>query len=246
MGRTWLMGMSEDIVWYNKYDGERSANNIHAELARSADALAFVVGGNWVNTRERPGFEIDARANRKELAAMARSRSERCHGRCSARELNTGRFFRRGRLVPWNEPPGRAHPDDHERGRTVRHELTPLTSLPVDVGRQQERFDFFRSETPMQHSQHRTAIRPVRIDQWNRAGRLQGLHTPLIRCSPLHRQHGIGEPHVRRAGSNEAWHRDRPRRADLVRLQSPLLPSDRHHCLDQATNLWTARHRGTH
>ena len=71
MGRTWLMSaIREDIVWFSKYSGERSSNNNYSlSWLVPLSRLAFVVGGNYINTRERPGFEIDARANRKELAA---------------------------------------------------------------------------------------------------------------------------------------------------------------------------------
>ena len=67
MGRTWVMGnIKEDIVWYNKYASERSANTAYAlNWLVPLTRLSFVVGGTFLHTNERPGFEIDARADRK-------------------------------------------------------------------------------------------------------------------------------------------------------------------------------------
>src|SRR2546426_3372119 len=62
LGRTWLTGsIKEDLIYYNKYASERSANN-RERLAWLVplNRLKFDAGADYVGTRERPGFEIDA------------------------------------------------------------------------------------------------------------------------------------------------------------------------------------------
>jgi hypothetical protein len=145
MGRTWVMGnIKEDIVWYNKYASERSANTAYAlNWLVPLTRLTFVVGGNLLHTNERPGFEIDARSDRKERGV---------NGAVEIRALSRTLFGARGELrkIEFADDAVFLGTSLHaELNRTVttasltvRHELTPLTSLTVDVGRQQERFDF--------------------------------------------------------------------------------------------------------
>jgi hypothetical protein len=68
VGRTWVMGnVKEDIVWYNTYASERAANtSFSGNWLVPLTRLSFVVGGNLLHTNERPGYEIDARADRRE------------------------------------------------------------------------------------------------------------------------------------------------------------------------------------
>ena len=145
MGRTWLLGnVKEDIVWFNKYASERSANTAYAlNWLVPLTRLSFVVGGNMLHTNERPGFEIDARSDRKEQGA---------NGAFEIRALSRTLFGARGELrkIEFAENSVFVGTNLHDElnrtvttaSLTVRHELTPLTSLTFDVGRQQERFDF--------------------------------------------------------------------------------------------------------
>ena len=144
MGRTWLMGnVKQDIVWFNTYAGERSANtgytlNWLVPLTR----LSFVVGGNYLDTNERPGFEIDVRSNRKERGF---------NGAFEVRALSRTLFGARAEVKTFDFAEavflGTNLRDELSRtltatSVTIRHELTPLTSFFVDIARQQERFDF--------------------------------------------------------------------------------------------------------
>lgn len=145
MGRTWVMGnIKEDIIWYNTYAGERSANTAYAvNWLVPLTRLSFVVGGNLLHTNDRPGFEIDARADRKERGF---------NGAFEIRALSRTLFGARGEVRKFEFAEnavflGTNLHDELSRtltaaSVTIRHELTPLTSLTVDVGRQQERFDF--------------------------------------------------------------------------------------------------------
>ena len=145
MGRTWLIGnVKEDIVWYNEYASERAANTSFAvNWLVPLTRVAFVVGGNLLQTNERPGFEIDARADRKERsfngAFEIRAFSRTLVG--ARGEVRTYDFDENAVYLGTN-----LH-DELNRtltaaSLTVRHELTPLTSVTFDLGRQQERFDF--------------------------------------------------------------------------------------------------------
>lgn len=145
MGRTWVMGnVREDIVWYNTYAGERSANTGYAlNWLVPLTRLSFVVGGNYLDTNERPGFEIDVRSNRKERAL---------NGEFEVRALSRTLFGARAEVRQFDFDENAVFLGANLRDElsrtlttasvTVRHELTSLTSFTFDVGRQQERFDF--------------------------------------------------------------------------------------------------------
>jgi hypothetical protein len=105
--------------------------------------IAFDVGGNYVNTRERPGYDIDARSQRFEKAVNAaielRALSKTLVGVRGERRkidydkaavfLGTDLQFALSRTVT-------------SGALTLRHELTPLTNLTFDAGKEQERYDF--------------------------------------------------------------------------------------------------------
>src|SRR5205807_921419 len=68
MGRTWLSGMlAEEIVWYQTYASERAANDIYTVGWKAPlNRIVVTTSATWLSTRSRPGFEIDARAKRRE------------------------------------------------------------------------------------------------------------------------------------------------------------------------------------
>jgi len=67
-GATWLFGVvREDIVWFKEFASERSVNSVlRAGWLVPLTRFSFDVGTGWTHTRERPGYEIDARAERHE------------------------------------------------------------------------------------------------------------------------------------------------------------------------------------
>ena len=145
MGRTWLMGnIKEDIVWYKTYASERGSNtNFTANWLVPLTRVSFVVGGTLLQTNERPGFEIDARADRKERSV---------NGAFEMRSFSRTLFGARGEVkkFEFNENAVFLGTNLHNElnrtvtaaALTVRHELTPLTSITFDLGREQERFHF--------------------------------------------------------------------------------------------------------
>jgi putative beta-barrel porin BBP2 len=145
MGRTWLIGNAkEDLVWYQKFSDQRSVNgNYTASLLIPLTRMTFDVGGNFVHTRERPGYEIDTRPRRTEkavngaveLRALSKTfigaRGERRKIDYDSAEvfLGSNLQFQLARTIT-------------SEALTLRHKVTPLTSLTFDVGKEQERFDF--------------------------------------------------------------------------------------------------------
>jgi hypothetical protein len=145
MGRTWVMGMArEDLVWYRQFDSERSVNTDHSlNWLVPLNRLSFVVGGNWINARERPGFEIDARSDRSELAGR---------GSVELRALSKTFIGARGerRRIQFDQGAeflGRSLRFELNRttstvGMTVSHRLTPLTSASLEIAKGQDEFEF--------------------------------------------------------------------------------------------------------
>ena len=77
MGRSWVTGnVKEDLVWYQTFASERSANNsVKVGWLLPLNRLTFNADTAYLHTRDRPGFEIDARSQRSELA-YARQRGD--------------------------------------------------------------------------------------------------------------------------------------------------------------------------
>jgi hypothetical protein len=145
MGRTWLAGNTkEDLVWYRKFSGERSANNSDTLYwLIPFNRLSIAAGGNWIRARERPGFEIDARSQRTELAgggaAELRALSKTFLGIRGERrkvKFDQDAFFLGTNLeVELNRTTTTG-------GATIRHQLTPLTSVSLELAKGQDRFEF--------------------------------------------------------------------------------------------------------
>jgi hypothetical protein len=143
MGRTWLSGsINEDLVWYQTYSTERSNSESYIVGWKAPlNRLLLTSSAAWVNTRARPGFEIDTRAQRKEPMYS---------GSIEVRGLAKTFIGVRG---TWNQ----VRFDDHAAFQgsslqeqldrtgttaavTIRHELTPLTSITFSGGRSEQRF----------------------------------------------------------------------------------------------------------
>ncbi len=163
MGPTWLLGnATEGLVYYEKYDSERSVNHSYkagwlVPLAR----FSTQIDGTYLRTRDRPGFEIDSRPLRSEYGAS---------GSVEARLLSKTLLGVKGRWqkVDYDKDATFQGENLHdelnrtvtEGAVTVRHELTPLTSLTLDIGRQQDRFEF----SPLRDSDSTRIVGGVRFD----------------------------------------------------------------------------------
>jgi hypothetical protein len=143
MGSTWLSGIiAEEIVWYQTYASERAANSTYT-LAWKAplNRLVLTTRATWLSTRNRPGFEIDERARRTE-PLYSGSVEVRGFAKTYVGIRGTWTQVRFDQAAFFN---GSSLRDQLDRtadsvGITLRHELTPLTSLTLSATRSKERF----------------------------------------------------------------------------------------------------------
>lgn len=145
LGRTWVSGTIDvDWVYYNRFASERSANSRYrVEGVRTFNRLSLKAGASRTSTRDRPGFEIDARSQRLETIFDAEG---------SVRMFSKTRYGARAwrqRVVFDREAEFRDVSLAEELNRTttgnvflVRQELTPLTTVSLEIGREHDRFMF--------------------------------------------------------------------------------------------------------
>ncbi len=144
-GPTWISGgVKDDLIWYKEFSSERAVNASYnlgwfVPLSR----MRFSVGGNWARTRARPGFEIDERADRAERAFSGsvelRALSKTLIGvRAERRKVD----FDEGETFLGTDLRDELNRTQTAAAVTLRHELTPLTSLTFDLSRIQDRFEF--------------------------------------------------------------------------------------------------------
>ena len=144
-GRTWFLGtIAEDIVWYQTYSSERSANQTYSIGWKAPlNRLLLTTNATWLLTRSRPGFEIDARAKRYEPTYT---------GSIEVRGFSKTFIGARGswKRVAFDEDAEFKGINLQEQlDRTtqsaaisLRHAITPLTSIIFSVGRSEDRFEF--------------------------------------------------------------------------------------------------------
>lgn len=143
MGRTWVTGTVQiDWVYYNKFASERAANSaFRIGVDRTFNRVAVKGNARRLSTRDRPGYEIDARSQRfetqydGEASVLVMSRTSVGATAFSRRtEFDEGAIFREANLSRELDR------TTSGAGLVVRHTLTPLTSVALDVTRERERF----------------------------------------------------------------------------------------------------------
>jgi hypothetical protein len=144
-GRTWITGgLKEDVVWYQRYASQRSGNDSwRVGWKAPLNHVSFTVGANWLSSRDRPGYEIDARAQRKETkyegTAELRVSSRTFVGVTGGwQKVN----YDKAAVFLGNNLHDELNHQTVLTGVTLRHQLTPLTRLTFTAGRQQDRFTF--------------------------------------------------------------------------------------------------------
>jgi putative beta-barrel porin BBP2 len=144
-GPTWVKGrIVEEVNWYQTYEGQRNANTgytigWHVPLAR----IGFKLDSGRRIAHDRPGYEIDTRVKRTEsqydALVEARSMSKTFVGVTAQRlsvDYDESAFYRATSLrIELNRV-------TTGFGLSLRHQLTPLTSISVTAGRTQDRFEF--------------------------------------------------------------------------------------------------------
>src|ERR1700722_8025393 len=138
LGRSWLTGtVKEDLVYYRRYASERSVNGFYdAGLLVPLNRVIFNAGGSYLDTRERPSFEIDVRSQRYETRANGsievRTLPKTFFGvrveRATIDFAQSAEFLGTSLQYALNRTTSTA-------ALTVRHRLTPLTTLTLDVAR---------------------------------------------------------------------------------------------------------------
>ena len=165
IGPTWLTGtIKEDIVWYQKYASERSASNAYGLGWRvPLSRMSFKTTLSYAKAKDRPGYEIDTRAARTQVAyggtADIRALSKTLIG--------VGIDRRRIAFVEDTFYRGVSLHDEMTytstiMSATLRHELTPLTSLALLVSRGTDRFDF----SPLRDSDATSAVGTVAFNRF--------------------------------------------------------------------------------
>jgi putative beta-barrel porin BBP2 len=163
MGRTWITGnIGEQIVWYQKFDSERSVNGRYqVGWNVPLNRITFNVDGSFLNTRERPGFEIDKRSQRIEkgvdAAVEVRALSKTYFG---VRASRLSVDFDKDALFLDSNLHFELNRVSTTGGLTVRHQLTPLTAVTLDVTRIQDRFEF----SPLRDSNSTEIAATVKFD----------------------------------------------------------------------------------
>lgn len=136
--------VSKDFVYYKTFASERTVNSSYRAGARvPLNRLTFNGEVTHLNSRERPGFEIDARSQRFE------------HGYNGSIELRAApktfiQFSASHSNVEFSKDAvflGASLQDELNRTATsstlaIRYALTPLTNVTFDVTRQADRFQY--------------------------------------------------------------------------------------------------------
>ena len=145
LGPTWVTAsLNEQINWYQKYASERTANNAYklGWIVPGAH-ISFKIDGSYISARERPGFEIDTRAARKETQfngaldfhALSKSFIGVTASRVQTRFADEAEFLGTSLKTALNRV-------DTSYGGNLRHQLTPLTSITVSAIRTNAQFEF--------------------------------------------------------------------------------------------------------
>jgi len=163
LGQTWLTArINESVNWYQKYSSERTANTGYKlGWIAPGSRVAVKVDGSYVDSRERPGFEIDARAERTETAfngsiefhALPKSYIGVSALRQDTNFADQAAYLGTDLRTSLNRV-------DTSYTATFRHQLTPLTSIAVSGTRSNARFTFSRDRDTVANS----ALLSVKFD----------------------------------------------------------------------------------
>jgi hypothetical protein len=145
LGRSWLSGtIDEQLVWYQEYSSERSTNNRFLVGWRMpANVLNINLNASYTKTRERPGYEIDVRAPRREVGLLAA-----VEGKVMSKSYVGVRVQRQ--TVDFDDTTvfgNRLLRDELNHvttsaALTLRQQLTPLTSIELNGTRAEDQFEF--------------------------------------------------------------------------------------------------------
>lgn len=145
LGRVWVNGtVREDLVYYETYASERAANGAYrGAVLLPLNRLTVNAGASYLNTRDRPGYEIDARSQRVETGFNA-SIEVRPFPKVfvGVRGDRTKVDFDKAAVFLGNNLRYELNRAQTTSAATLRYTLTPLTTLTFDVAKESDRFDF--------------------------------------------------------------------------------------------------------
>jgi hypothetical protein len=163
LGPTWLAAtISESVNWYQTYSSERTANTGY-KLGWNVPGsrVTLKLDAAYVDARERPGFEIDARAERKETnvgGALEFHALPKSYIGITAARQDT-RFSDQANYLGVDLRTSLSRVDT-SYGASFRHQLTPLTSIALSATRSDTRFAFARDRDTVSNS----ALASVKFD----------------------------------------------------------------------------------
>ena len=144
-GLSWFQfTVKEDVVWYQQARSERSENSSYEMTWRAPIGRTLVaISPRYLSTRERPGYEIDERALRKEWGGTAKVEVKALASTFVAVNASTQHVnFDASDTFLGTNLRDELNRTTNTYGVEVRHQLTPLTSLSGDVLRETDRFTF--------------------------------------------------------------------------------------------------------
>lgn len=162
-GRTWLTGnVRQDMLWFREYSDEGSTNGAYrAGWVVPLTRVSLLVDGQYVRAKERPGFEIDTRALRRE-SALSAALEVRALSRTYVGASVEGRDVRFSTGSFFNGEDLRQQLNRRRTSGTVsiRHAVTPMTSLVLEGSGYRDRFAF----APDRDAQSIHAAAGIRFD----------------------------------------------------------------------------------
>ncbi len=162
-GPTWLQSnVHEDLVWFQKFANERSANNSYsAKWTVPLNRVTATPQWAYTNTRERPGFEIDARAEHTEMTyggTLDYRLLTKTYVGVEAHRTET--TFAEGTMFLGADLSTELNRTVTIGTLNIRHDLTPLTSINLSGSVEQDRFEF----DPLRNADSRGIAATVRFD----------------------------------------------------------------------------------
>jgi putative beta-barrel porin BBP2 len=163
MGRSWLYTtVREDLVYYQKYVSERSVNSSYkASWLIPLNRITFTPTASFAHTRERPGFEVDARARRNEYgfggAVEIRALSKTF---VTVRATTLTDAFDKDAIFLGTSLRDALNRTITQETLSIRNEVTPLTSFTIEATREQDRFEF----SPLRNSDSTQLTFGVKFD----------------------------------------------------------------------------------
>ncbi len=145
LGRSTVTGnVTEDLVYYKKYSSERTANATYkAGVIVPRTRFNFTGGVSYNRARDRPGFEIDARSQHTDVTydgGVEFKLLSKTYVGVKGRRQNVD--FDKAAVFLGSSLHDELTRKVTSEALTLRHAVTPLTSITIDVGKQQDRFQF--------------------------------------------------------------------------------------------------------